>query len=147
MLPKRTPQAGFTLIELMIVIAIIAILAVIALPTYFNYVARSQATAGLSDIRGGIVVFEERIQNFEGLAGGSPTGPNDVGLPASTARCSMISVSGNWEDPSGQLIRCTLAGNPNVVGKTITLTRNTTGQWPCTVGGGLAAIHRPNGCT
>ncbi len=143
----RRNQAAFTLIELMIVVAIIAVLAAIALPAYQNYVAKSQSTSGLADIRGGLVVFEERIQNFEGIAGGSPSGPNDVGLPASTARCSPIDVTGNWNDPSGQSIRCTLAGNPSVTGKTINLTRDANGQWPCTVGGGLATQHRPTGCT
>src|SRR5690606_39244347 len=52
-------QQGFTLIELMIVVAIIAILAAIALPAYQNYVAKSQVTAGLADIRGGVTAFEE----------------------------------------------------------------------------------------
>ena len=139
------PDRGFTLIELMIVVAIIAILAVIALPAYFNYVAKSQATAGLTDIRGGVVVFEERIQNVEGNAVGAPAGPADIGLAANTDRCSTITVTGNWDDASGQIIRCTLAGSPDIAGQTVTLTRSLQGQWPCTTS--IAnANHRPNGC-
>ena len=136
---------GFTLIELMIVVAIIAILATIALPAYFNYVAKSQATAGLTDIRGGVVVFEERIQNIEGNAVGAPAGPADIGLAPNTDRCSTITVAGNWNAANGQSIQCTLIGNPSINGQTLTLTRNAQGQWPCTTS--IANVnHQPNGC-
>ena len=134
---------GFTLIELMIVVAIIAILAAIALPAYQMYVGRSQVTAGLADMRGGVVTFEEQIQNGDS-GPGSPANANDIGLPLNTARCSAIIPGGNWTATSGQTIACTLAGNPNVAGKSLTLTRDSEGLWSCSTT--VTTLYRPNGC-
>ncbi len=134
-------QQGFTLIELMIVVAIIAILAAIALPAYQNYVAKSQSTAGLADIRGGVTAFEEGIQS--GTHVGVPANA-DIGLALTTPRCT-IAVAGNWTAANGQTITCTLKGNPNVANKTVTLTRGATGQWACTTNIGNAN-YSPNGC-
>ena len=134
-------QQGFTLIELMIVVAIIAILAAIALPAYQNYVAKSQVTAGLADIRGGVTAFEEAIQSGKT---GNVTLP-DLGLNVSTARCA-IAATGAYNAESQQNITCTLKGNPKVVGKIVTLTRTTSGAWNCTVTGGLDSKFLPTGC-
>ncbi|MEQ1514081.1 MAG: pilin [Lysobacteraceae bacterium] len=130
-------QQGFTLIELMIVVAIIAILAAIALPAYQNYVAKSQATAGLADIRGGVTAYEEGIQGGE--RAGAIAQNSDIGLSnAGTPRCTIL-VTGNWDAVAGQKISCTLKGNPNVATKKVELTRDGDGAWNCT-----NTINNPN---
>lgn len=65
---------GFTLLELMIAVAIIAILAAIALPSYNEYVARSmivEGTAGLADMRVRMEQFYQDNRNYDGAACGT----------------------------------------------------------------------------
>ncbi len=132
-------QQGFTLIELMIVVAIIAILAAIALPAYQNYVAKSQVTAGLADIRGGVTAYEEGIQS--GKTGNATL--DDLGLKGSTARCT-VTPSGAYNGSGTRSIACALKGNPSVATETVTLTRDASGAWNCT--SSVNAKFKPTGC-
>ena len=61
-------QKGFTLIELMIVVAIVAILAAIALPQYQNYTIRTRVTEGLSLAEAAKVAVAETFSSWDGNA-------------------------------------------------------------------------------
>lgn len=66
-------QKGFTLIELMIVVAIIGILAAIAIPAYQNYIARSQVSEAMTLATGLKTSIQTNLQNNTCFANGSAT--------------------------------------------------------------------------
>jgi len=84
----KTMQKGFTLIELMIVIAIIGILAAVAIPQYQNYIARSEVQTSLGDVRGAMISVEDYVGRFGALAGDDATHTAYTGVDLSGADLS-----------------------------------------------------------
>ena len=153
---KAQMQKGFTLIELMIVVAIIGILAAIAIPQYQDYVARSQVTRVVSEVSALKTAAEAAL--LEGREIVSDDAPEDDQVDLGFTESNLLDGDGKEQitvtdgTSDTPTIEATLGGNAgaSVTGAVITLTRTAQGIWSCatTSSGtdGWKDSYAPTGC-
>ncbi|MDA7742395.1 pilin [Francisellaceae bacterium] len=136
----KNRQKGFTLIELMIVIAIIGILAAIAIPSYMNYTVRAKVSEGLAlsaANKTAVAVYYHENGSF----------------PSSIADARTESASGTNVASTGisglGVITITYSNDSTITGNSVLLTPTATAgsiSWACT-STNIAAKYLPSTCT
>ncbi|MDE4454491.1 pilin [Psychrobacter sp. DAB_AL62B] len=158
----NTAQKGFTLIELMIVVAIIGILAAIAIPQYQNYITKSQVSRVMGETGAIKTAVEDCVNSGKetGSAAGNCTAA-DLGLTASNllgaavggetaegAKAATPKVNINTDGSAKIQGKFGNNASANLKGETPKLlvwSRSTSGSWSCDTN--VEAKYAPNGCT
>ncbi|EEY37693.1 pilin [Vibrio mimicus] len=142
---KNKQQKGFTLIELMIVVAVIGVLAAIAVPQYQKYVAKSEAASALATLTG----LKTNAEAYTVETGSFPTNNENAQLGTPTSSMGTIAYANGGNSGAAGTITFSFTGtvSPDLKNKGIRLSRTATGTWTCESATALDVGVRPKGCS
>jgi type IV pilus assembly protein PilA len=155
---KRSMQKGFTLIELMIVVAIIGILAAVALPAYQDYTVRAKVTEGLVVASSAKLAVAENASNGKAFDSGwtAPTGTNNVTSIGVSQTTGVVTITYPAAAGNGTILITPTSSGAALVGTASGSTVPSGGSvnWSCanngvaltTLTGTLVAKYRPAQC-
>ena len=144
---------GFSLIELMIVVAVIGILTSFAFPAYQNYIKKAELGAALGSLQALKTNVEDHIAtygDFPSDDGSTNTGELTlIGSSVDVFRYGKLKAVQNATNNAAGAIEITFGENGSTLSTTekLGLTRDANGNWTCKVNQNMDSAIIPRGCT
>lgn len=136
-------QSGYTLIELMIAVAIIGILAATATVSYQTQVRKTQIMTIYKEINHFRLPYRTLIDIGAGVTGFSPRVLN---MPAQTKYCQFSVIAPTVSGATTHTVTCTIQNLAYIQDETISLDRAADGSWQCRASVGISKKYLPQAC-
>ncbi|WP_298972164.1 pilin [uncultured Psychrobacter sp.] len=136
-------QTGFTLIEVIIIIAIVGILASIVIASYQNNIRKTQVSIIYQDINHFRMPYQILVNEGAGPTGFSPNGLN---LNEKTKNCQYSVLAPNTNATTLDAVKCQIQNLNYLTNQTISLDLAADGTWHCRASSGIPAAYLPLAC-
>lgn len=140
---KLSTQCGFTLIEIMMVVAIIGILAAIATVSYQTQVRKTQVISIYKEINQFRLPYQVLMDDGAGVTSFSPRGLN---MPDQTKYCQFKVISPAVSGTTTRAVTCTIQNLAYLQNEAISLDRAADGSWQCRASVGISKRYLPQAC-